>query len=669
MKTPPFLFAAALLFWGWQTGYLVFAVPMAAVLEATRLVRRRWHLSPKDFYRVADLCALIFMAMFAVRYLADTESMGRWIPFGIFPLVLAQALSTVEGVDLGAIFYTERQKEKKRGGRERKTADVTWPGLVLVLVGASAANVRSPAFFLAVFVLSGWGLWGFRPPNRSAVIWALAFVLAGAAGYAGQAGLRRLHLAIDEAALQWYMANRAPQRNPLRNVTAIGEVGTLKRSNRILMRVAAKGGLPDPPLLREASYSIYRSGRWMASEAGFTPVAAGKDEGEWILSDAPEKTRELAISATFADGDGFLSLPMEAVAIENLPADRVEKNRYGAMRVLQAPELVQCRVRYGNVPSGDAPPGREDLEIPEQEAPAVERAAAGLFSDRLPPEQAISRIRAYFKKNFSYSLTQERRRWGVLPLEQFLFETRAGHCEFFATATVLLLRAAGVPARYAVGYQVAEFSRLEGRFVVRSRHAHAWAQAYVGGRWRIVDTTPPQWFQIEEDAASTLLPVFDLFRWLGFQVDRWRWGGKSEGVETFLLWVLAPLVLVLLWRIVFQKRTSTTRETARSKQEAAALDPAASRLAGIDACLAAEGFERRVWETELQRLERLAEAGADPLAVSGLMEILRLHYRDRFHPDGLESDDKGRLEAKIFGWIERYSEKENLFAAREAKIP
>src|SRR5205807_1199702 len=69
-------------------------------------------------------------------------------------------------------------------------------------------------------------------------------------------------------------------------------------------------------------------------------------------------------------------------------------------------------------------------------------------------------------------------------LEEFLLNSRAGHCEYFATATTLLLRAAGVPARYAVGFSVQEWSRLEQRYIVRARHAHSWTLAYVNGGWR-----------------------------------------------------------------------------------------------------------------------------------------------------------------------------------------
>jgi len=56
--TPPGLLGAALLFWGWQTGFLAVGVVMAVLVEARRLVRSRWDLSRADFNRVSDLSAL-----------------------------------------------------------------------------------------------------------------------------------------------------------------------------------------------------------------------------------------------------------------------------------------------------------------------------------------------------------------------------------------------------------------------------------------------------------------------------------------------------------------------------------------------------------------------------------------------------------------------------------
>ena len=57
-------------------------------------------------------------------------------------------------------------------------------------------------------------------------------------------------------------------------------------------------------------------------------------------------------------------------------------------------------------------------------------------------------------------------------MSRFLLRTRSGHCEYFATATVLLLRQLGIPARYAVGYAVHEATGR--KYVVRQRDAHAW---------------------------------------------------------------------------------------------------------------------------------------------------------------------------------------------------
>jgi DNA-3-methyladenine glycosylase II len=67
---------------------------------------------------------------------------------------------------------------------------------------------------------------------------------------------------------------------------------------------------------------------------------------------------------------------------------------------------------------------------------------------------------------------------------------------------VLLLRQAGIPARYVVGYSAQEFSALEKAFLVRNRHAHAWAVALVDGHWVTVDTTPATWAEQEAEARA-----------------------------------------------------------------------------------------------------------------------------------------------------------------------
>ena len=103
----------------------------------------------------------------------------------------------------------------------------------------------------------------------------------------------------------------------------------------------------------------------------------------------------------------------------------------------------------------------------------------------------------------SYTTDLRRDRTDVDPIEDFLFHSRAGHCERFATALVLLLRSQGIPAVLVLGFKGCEPTDEPGRYVVRQSHAHAWVEALIEdyqprpwweivrpSRWRSLDPTP-----------------------------------------------------------------------------------------------------------------------------------------------------------------------------------
>lgn len=78
------------------------------------------------------------------------------------------------------------------------------------------------------------------------------------------------------------------------------------------------------------------------------------------------------------------------------------------------------------------------------------------------------------------------------PLASFLFDVKAGHCEYFATAMVVLLRAGGVPARLISGYYGGKYIERGGYYAVRQGDAHAWVEVFFPGRgWLTFDPTPP----------------------------------------------------------------------------------------------------------------------------------------------------------------------------------
>src|SRR5258708_39940956 len=86
MKTPPLLIGAALLFWGWQTDFLMVGAVMAVVLESARFVKARWGLSNEDFSRIWTFCTLLFLATGAYAFTASNgpASVGSWFSIGGF---------------------------------------------------------------------------------------------------------------------------------------------------------------------------------------------------------------------------------------------------------------------------------------------------------------------------------------------------------------------------------------------------------------------------------------------------------------------------------------------------------------------------------------------------------------------------------------------------------
>ena len=78
-----------------------------------------------------------------------------------------------------------------------------------------------------------------------------------------------------------------------------------------------------------------------------------------------------------------------------------------------------------------------------------------------------------------------------MPLEHFLFDTKAGYCQHFSGAMALLLRFGGIPTRVATGFSPGGFRKRQGEWVVRDRDAHSWVEAWFDGiGWVTFDPTP-----------------------------------------------------------------------------------------------------------------------------------------------------------------------------------
>jgi membrane protein implicated in regulation of membrane protease activity len=198
------------------------------------------------------------------------------------------------------------------------------------------------------------------------------------------------------------------------------------------------------------------------------------------------------------------------------------------------------------------------------------------------PLQRALRLQQHLASSYRYS-TDFVGRSGQMPLESFLFDRREGHCEFFATAMVVMLRSQGIPARFVTGFYGGELNALEGYYIVRQSNAHAWVEAWVpGAGWHLFDPTPATGLPGAEERNLPMLmsQVWDymLFRW-----DRYV---LTFGFEDQLqLLFRARSAWLALWRMF-----DSPDEAAAAPDAAPVVDTAAASTAA-----GAEGSGWREW--------------------------------------------------------------------------
>ncbi len=215
-----------------------------------------------------------------------------------------------------------------------------------------------------------------------------------------------------------------------------------------------------------------------------------------------------------------------------------ERSRMTRDGQLLASGAVRGRVRY-EVSSaiGPDPDAAEDPRLlararflPGNSSPRARELAAQWRADSASDGAVLARAIAYLRAG-RYAYTLEPPLLGADAIDDFLFRSREGFCEHFASAFVFLMRAAGVPARVVTGYQGGELNSVDSIITVRQSDAHAWAEVFLAGRgWVRVDPTAAAVpGRVEAGMARTVpqtqaLPLMmrERLEWLRGMRDRWE---------------------------------------------------------------------------------------------------------------------------------------------------
>jgi protein-glutamine gamma-glutamyltransferase len=673
VNTPPLLLGAALLFWGWQTGHFWWGALAGGLLESSRLVRARWSLTQADFNRLWNVCVVLFLGVGTFLLINEgtisfndffanagrrpeaIKQAGRsaltwfqWFPLIFFPFMIAQAFNDQPRVGLATFSWWLRKHEAQNPNSTlpRETVDISFGYLALCLLGASATTQRVQSFYFGVLLLIAWALLATRTKHRSLVAWCTLFAVVASAGYGGHIGLFRLQKKLEEMNVSWFTRLAALGYNDRESRTRLGTIGKLKNSDRIVLRLRTDGGAP-PELLRETSFNRYGRGTWTVLKHDYVDVPS-EGEGGWKFLPRKVSRRQVTIAGYFRRGEGLLPLPTGCSEIADLAVGNILTNRFGAAKMKDGPGMAMFDARYDHGATFDSGVAAEDERTFEENEPAVAQVAQELQLDPgLPAEEAMRRVAKYFADHFqyaSYLTPAHAATTNETELARFLLHTRSGHCEYFASATTLLLRHAGVPTRYAVGYSVQEGRGK--KYLVRDRHAHAWTIVWDGKNWIDFDTTPASWNAAEAAHSSWFQPVKDFFSDLWFQFSKFRWG-KTEWRKWFML-APVPLLIIVLVRFVFGKqwkRMRARRAQAEAVGPRAGLD---SEFYRIEKHFAARGLERGPSETWSEWLRRLEQ---HEVAAAQLHRVLALHQRHRFDPSGLTANEREELRATVTRWL------------------
>lgn len=626
MTTPAWLQAAGLVLWGFATGQHALGMLLAIARLLAPAIGVR--LTPADRYlrRAVDLSALAVLLTVGGFLLAQGLPKGLlagtgWLPAALFPLLLLDTLSATP-LRLRHLALTLRRSAHPDANH---VANLSAPYLAMTILSASVLAKPAPWFFWALATVMVTWLLLARPSPRAKGLaaFAVASLVAVAGSYAASVGLQRTQLALQEWGIDALFDTDA---DPYQSQTRIGDIGRVKLSDRIIWRVEQAPPAVAPLLLRSGVFTRYANSAWVARPDSFAPLPA-----------APAKNQPwLELHGQSHKGTAIVPVPIDATYIGG-DVGILQRNAYGVVRAGEAPPLVD--VVLARAPAtASIKPEAADLSLPSGFADLLPRLPELATLVQRSERERLTGLQDWFAGHFRYTLFLGDEQRGGRDLERFLLTDRAGHCEYFASSTVLLLRALGIPARYVTGYSVQEYSRLEQAFLVRQRHAHAWSEAFVDGKWIEVDTTPSTWLTVEEDAAPFWRPLSDLmsFAWrrcAEFQRDM----AASEHPVTALA-LGALLAALLAWLAL--RRARQVRQSGG--ENAAAGDPAKDVLSEetrsfreLEHEFAVLGLGRRLSEPPRAWLARVDREGRSILGaprIATACDVIQALYQNRYGP-------------------------------------
>jgi transglutaminase-like putative cysteine protease len=356
--------------------------------------------------------------------------------------------------------------------------------------------------------------------------------------------------------------------------------GPIEPNPEVAVRIAPSAGIDpiqDPQwirgleLLRGITLESAHGLRW--EPADLTPPA--------VFVPGRDATTRQAEFLFYPSPQGILALPTGLARLD--PSDPMilpgpgASRRWRSLRTRTVPITVTWSPAAPEYREARISPRRLELLTWLEPGHEAARRASQRFAPGILPTPQLATTLETALRGFRYTLDNPSGQ-AANPLEDFLEHTQAGHCEYFASAMALMLRARGVPARVVNGYRLGPWIPEGGYFRVSQNEAHSWVEYWHEGRWWTADPTPQgtALVSLETRGLSRLERWLDALRyrwdrhvvrfsdqdqqtglsWLQarFQGWEWRWKAPPKAVQ----WALGLSILVWsMWRSRAQWRPAS----------------------------------------------------------------------------------------------------------------
>ena len=372
-------------------------------------------------------------------------------------------------------------------------------GMVWVVSVASSTHMMAALYFLASSAIGWWvgirihlsglglelqGRDGEFPKPRHVLV-AVAFALLIAMPF---------FMVLPRLGSPWVAGRSFGRTTGFSPDVDLGKLGRLTESQEVALVMRSTSGeklRSGWTRLRGTAFDQVMAGSWIPRRTDLQTLEAPSGVA-WLRPGAGDLDEMVALDIDLLRPRRYLMLPPGAVAIQ--VATPVALDVYGGLLIgYRKGRPVSYRVWVGDPdPPPVARPGPRDVLLPRDnpEVRALSHSVAGNQGSARARADAVER---FLQTEYAYSLNSGIRISSVDPVAWFLLEGKAGHCEFFAGAMVVMLRHLEVPARMVGGYSGGDISPDGDELVVRETNAHAWVEVWLGEDqgWVSYDPTPP----------------------------------------------------------------------------------------------------------------------------------------------------------------------------------